>query len=350
MKHHLTAQQAEEYYNRILHTCSSENSLKGKGNDLRTIFDDLLNTVCYNSNIVGESSLFAERIKSLYPIDSPEYKILDGLRKSFNRVQHNSQIKFSETNYISCVTNISQYIAQLSGTSYPAPLTVFLKNNKKVPILLPQPIILLRELYTNLDQLNHAEAFISTLHNELKHKNKHGYKEVKFDVITYANPIFYTSYSSIRSKKNRSDGLSVPTLGEDGYQIIVNSSIESAINAIKDGYYEFSMIDSLCPFLIWMFYDIPFNENNEIIVKLNETISEYNVSFYPIILSSEESDKESQKKHLDQLSQKVSELFPKSKTPQISKYLTLPENLIKSIMSAIVVTNQRFKMHSAKEN
>lgn len=332
----ITPQQAKQSYARILAICSSQSSWNDKGNALRTVFDNLLDELCKNNGMAEGLSKFQERRESLYPEGSEERKRLGKLSWILNRLQHRVDYTLTKSDFNDCLKMICEHIAKSSGAPYPDELALMLKPMEKNNSPVKRPVIILKELYCSLDQIKHASLFLQSYHDNIMRKDFEGFRDIQFDLITYAaNPILSPHN---KGKKNTQETASCT---DTGYRKeIATAALEKTIETIKDRYWSDLSDNSKAPFFFWIFYDMNLEKDDDITDDINNLISELDISFYPIVVS--------RGKDSEQTGIRAKELFPKSKNVVTQHHPELPDNLFKTIFSAISATNQKLKKPDRK--
>lgn len=325
----ITPEQAKASYRRIIDICSSQGSWRDKGNALRTVFDNLLDELCKNNGVSEGLSKFQERREKLYPEGSKERELLSMLSGKLNQLQHRIHYNFTKIEFNECLKMICGHIAKSSGSPYPDELALLLKpvarNNNSVK----RPVIILKELYNTLDQVRHADLFLQSYRDHIGRKNYEGFKNIKFDLITYTvNPIL-----SPENKGKDNTGKANTCHGEEYRKEITISALMNALQTIRDRYWGDMSVNSKTPFFFWIFYNLPLKETDEIVEDINSLISELDISFYPIVVSQGNESAETGRRAKD--------LFPKSKNVVIQNHPELPDNLFKTIFNAISASNQK---------
>lgn len=325
----ITPQQAKVSYRRILDICSSQGSWRDKSNALRTVFDNLLDELCKNNGIPEGSSRFQERRESLYPEGSEERELLGKLSGNLNKVQHKIHYNVTRKDFYECLRTICDHIAKSSGSPYPDELALLLKPVARNNDSVKRPVIILKELYSTLDQVKHADLFLQSYNESIRRKNSEGFKNIQFDLITYTvNPIL-----SLGHKDKYNFGEPNGSHYEESRKEITKTALKKVLETIKDRYWGDMSGNSKTPFFFWIFYNLPLKETDEIVEDINSLVSELDISFYPIVVS--------QGKESTEIGKKAKDLFPKSKHVVIQNHPELPDNLFKTIFNAISATNQK---------
>lgn len=316
---------ARAYYSQIIKKCSSQGSWKDKGDALRRVLDEFLNELCIYNGLPGGKSRYQERINRLYRSDSEEHGYMMKLAGKLSQSHHNMQSIFTEEEFNYCVKLLCEHIAKSSDVPYPDALALILKPVLRNIKSVSRPVIILKELYTSLDQVKHAQLFYEYYKNMVERKEYDGFENTKFDLIGYTvNQVLTDIYKDKKECAYISDG-------KDSKKIIEMQALERAIETIKRRHSDGRKDKKVkTPFFIWIFYDLYFDKDDKIVKEINDVISDCNVSFYPIVVKG---------KDADILRIYVNDLFPECKRVAIQNHPDLPGNLFKSILTAISKSN-----------